>query len=106
MFLVEFFCANNCRHWVIFLPENCTRSLFSEKQPFFPWKITTYGDEKQKPSIIDDILQKGWWWKFSEERIAAICEMKSTGKRISDIARVTGLSRPTTYRVLGEEVVV
>ena len=46
--------------------------------------------------------QKGWHWKVSEDQIAAILEMKSAGKPVAQIARITGLSRPTVYRVLKE----
>ena len=45
---------------------------------------------------------KGWRWKVSDDQVAAIHEMKSVGKPIAQIARVTGLSRPTIYRVLRE----
>ena len=45
---------------------------------------------------------KGWRWKVSDDQVAAIHEMKSAGKPIAQIARVTGLSRPTIYRVLRE----
>ena len=45
--------------------------------------------------------KKGWRWKVSEEQVAAIQEMKLAGKKIAHISRVTGLSRPTIYRVLG-----
>lgn len=46
--------------------------------------------------------QKGWHWKVSEDQITAILEMKSAGKPVAQIARITGLSRPTVYRVLKE----
>ena len=46
--------------------------------------------------------EKGWRWKVSDDQVAAIHEMKSAGKPIAQIARVTGLSRPTIYRVLRE----
>ena len=46
--------------------------------------------------------EKGWHWKVTEDQITAIHEMKMAGKPISQIARVTGLSRPTVYRVLRE----
>ena len=46
--------------------------------------------------------EKGWHWKVSEDQIAAILEMKSAGKPVAQIARITGLSRPTVYRVLKE----
>jgi DNA invertase Pin-like site-specific DNA recombinase len=42
----------------------------------------------------------GWRWKVGDDQVAAIREMKMAGKRIAHIARVTGLSRPTIYRVL------
>jgi len=42
----------------------------------------------------------GWRWKVSDEQVVAIREMKSAGGKISHIASVTGLSRPTIYRVL------
>jgi DNA invertase Pin-like site-specific DNA recombinase len=45
--------------------------------------------------------QKGWRWKVTDDHVAAICEMRESGKPIAQIARVTGLSRPTIYRVLG-----
>lgn len=45
---------------------------------------------------------KGWRWKVSDDQVAAIHEMKAAGKPIAQIARVTGLSRPTIYRVLRE----
>ena len=45
--------------------------------------------------------KKGWRWKVSDDQVAAIAEMKAAGKKIAHIARVTGLSRPTIYRVLG-----
>ncbi len=44
--------------------------------------------------------KKGWRWKVSDDQVAAIHEMQSAGKKIAHIARVTGLSRPTIYRVL------
>ena len=46
--------------------------------------------------------EKGWRWKVSDDQVMAIHEMKSVGKPIAQIARVTGLSRPTIYRVLRE----
>ncbi len=46
--------------------------------------------------------QKGWRWKVSDDQVTAIHEMKTAGKKIAHIARVTGLSRPTIYRVLGQ----
>jgi DNA invertase Pin-like site-specific DNA recombinase len=44
--------------------------------------------------------EKGWRWKVSDDQVAAINEMRSAGKSIALIARVTNLSRPTIYRVL------
>jgi len=44
--------------------------------------------------------KKGWRWKVTDDQVAAIREMKAAGKKIAHIARVTGLSRPTIYRVL------
>ncbi|MDB2685918.1 recombinase family protein [Mariniblastus sp.] len=44
---------------------------------------------------------KGWRWKVTEDQIEAIKEMKAAGKSIAHIARVTQLSRPTIYKVLG-----
>ena len=46
--------------------------------------------------------EKGWRWKVSDDQVAAIYEMRAAGKPIAQIARVTGLSRPTIYRVLRE----
>lgn len=43
---------------------------------------------------------KGWRWRVTDDHFAAIHEMKGAGKSVSQIARVTGLSRPTVYRVL------
>lgn len=45
--------------------------------------------------------KKGWRWKVSDEQVTAIREMKAAGRKIAHISRVTGLSRPTVYRVLG-----
>lgn len=44
--------------------------------------------------------EKGWRWRVTDDHFAAIHEMKGAGKSVSQIARVTGLSRPTVYRVL------
>ena len=46
--------------------------------------------------------EKGWRWRVTDDQVVAIHEMKSSGKPIAQIARVTGLSRPTVYRVLRE----
>jgi DNA invertase Pin-like site-specific DNA recombinase len=43
----------------------------------------------------------GWRWKVSDDQVTAIREMKAAGKKVTHIAGVTGLSRPTVYRVLG-----
>lgn len=45
--------------------------------------------------------KKGWRWKVSEEQIEEIRSMRMSGKKVTHIARVTGLSRPTVYTVLG-----
>jgi DNA invertase Pin-like site-specific DNA recombinase len=42
----------------------------------------------------------GWRWKVSDDQVTAIREMKAAGKQVTHIAGVTGLSRPTIYRVL------
>ena len=42
----------------------------------------------------------GWRWKVSDEQVAAIHEMMAAGRKITHIAGITGLSRPTIYRVL------
>jgi DNA invertase Pin-like site-specific DNA recombinase len=44
--------------------------------------------------------KKGWRWKVTDEQQAAILEMHGAGKPIVQIARITGLSRPTVYRVV------
>ena len=44
--------------------------------------------------------KKGWRWKVSDEQVTAIREMQAAGRKITHIAGVTGLSRPTIYRVL------
>ena len=44
--------------------------------------------------------KKGWRWRVSDEQVVAIREMRAVGRKIVHIARVTGLSRPTIYRVL------
>jgi len=40
--------------------------------------------------------KKGWRWKVTDDQAAAV----RAGKKIVQIARVTGLSRPTIYRLL------
>ncbi len=42
----------------------------------------------------------GWRWKVSDEQVTAIQAMKTAGRKITHIAGITGLSRPTIYRVL------
>jgi len=44
--------------------------------------------------------EKGWRWRVTDEQVAAIQEMKAARTPIAKIARITGLSRPTIYRVL------
>jgi DNA invertase Pin-like site-specific DNA recombinase len=44
--------------------------------------------------------KKGWRWKVRDDQQAAILELDGAGKPITQIARITGLSRPTVYRVL------
>lgn len=46
--------------------------------------------------------EKGWRWKVTDDQVNAIHEMKQAGRKITEIARITGLSRPTIYRVLRE----
>ena len=46
--------------------------------------------------------KKGWRWKVTDDQLAAIHEMRAAAKPVAQIARVTGLSRPTIYRVLEE----
>jgi DNA invertase Pin-like site-specific DNA recombinase len=45
---------------------------------------------------------KGWRWKVTDEQVEAIREMKAGRTPITKIARITGLSRPTIYRVLSQ----
>ncbi len=44
--------------------------------------------------------EKGWRWRVTDEQVTAIAEMKAARTPIAKIARITGLSRPTIYRVL------
>jgi DNA invertase Pin-like site-specific DNA recombinase len=44
--------------------------------------------------------KKGWRWKVSDDQQAAILEMHGAGRPITQIARITGLSRPSVYRLL------
>jgi DNA invertase Pin-like site-specific DNA recombinase len=46
--------------------------------------------------------EKGWRWKVSDEQVAAIVEMRAARIPIAKIARITGLSRPTIYRVIAQ----
>ena len=46
--------------------------------------------------------EKGWRWKVTDDQVAAVAEMKAAGKKVTQIARVTGLSRPTIYRLIGK----
>ncbi len=41
--------------------------------------------------------------KVTVEQVAAIRRLRSEGEEIAAIGRATGLSRPTIYRILGEE---
>jgi len=43
---------------------------------------------------------KGRHYKGTEDHIETVGNMKATGKKISVIARMTGLSRPTIYKIL------
>jgi len=44
--------------------------------------------------------ENGWRWRVTDEQVTAIQEMKAARTPIAKIARITGLSRPTIYRVL------
>jgi DNA invertase Pin-like site-specific DNA recombinase len=46
--------------------------------------------------------EKGWRWRVTDEQVAAIREMKAARTPVAKIARITGLSRPTIYRVLDQ----
>ena len=46
--------------------------------------------------------KKGWRWRVTDEQLAAILDMHKAGKPITQIARITGLSRPSVYRVLNQ----
>lgn len=43
---------------------------------------------------------KGWRLRVTDEQVMAIQEMKAARTPIAKIAKITGLSRPTIYRVL------
>lgn len=44
--------------------------------------------------------KKGRRWRVTKDQLQAIREMHNAGKKVTQIARVTGLSRPTIYSVL------
>jgi hypothetical protein len=44
--------------------------------------------------------EKGWRWNASDEQVTAIHEMWAARSSIAKIARITGRSGPTIYRVL------
>ena len=44
--------------------------------------------------------EKGWRWRVTDEQVTAIQEMHAARAPIANFARITGLSRPTIYRVL------
>jgi len=46
--------------------------------------------------------KKGWRWKVSEEVEKEILRMRSAGNSVSQISRITNLSRPTVYGVLAK----
>lgn len=46
--------------------------------------------------------KKGRRWRVTKDQLVAIREMYGAGKKVTQIARVTGLSRPTIYSVLEE----
>jgi DNA invertase Pin-like site-specific DNA recombinase len=46
--------------------------------------------------------EKGRRISVTEEQVASVKRMKGEGSKIAAIARATGLSRPTVYRLLGE----
>jgi DNA invertase Pin-like site-specific DNA recombinase len=59
-------------------------------------------DAAKKKGVTWGGSVKGWRWRVTDDQVLAINEMKTAGKKVTQIARVTGLSRPTIYRVLGE----
>jgi DNA invertase Pin-like site-specific DNA recombinase len=61
-------------------------------------------DAAKKKGVTWGGSVKGWHWRVTDDQVSAINEMKAAGKKITQIARVTGLSRPTIYRVLDEPV--
>lgn len=44
--------------------------------------------------------KEGWHWKVTPDQAEAILSMVQRGEKIAKVARITGLSRPTIYRVL------
>jgi DNA invertase Pin-like site-specific DNA recombinase len=64
--------------------------------------------EKEKPKTKADTYDwggstRGRRIKVTGEQVAAIRRLRSDREEIAAIARATGLSRPTFYRILGEE---
>jgi len=49
--------------------------------------------------------EKGRRWRVTKDQQQAIHEMRLAGRKVTQIARVTGLSRPTIYSVLREPLV-
>jgi DNA invertase Pin-like site-specific DNA recombinase len=47
--------------------------------------------------------KKGRFWKVTPDQQKAIHDMVNNGETIAKVARITGLSRPTIYRVLNAE---
>ena len=45
--------------------------------------------------------KKGWRYGITDEQVEVILKMKREGEKISRIARATGVSRGSVYRVLG-----
>ena len=46
--------------------------------------------------------KKGWRYSITDEQVATIKRLKSEGEKIARIARATGVSRGSVYRVLGD----
>ena len=46
----------------------------------------------------------GWRYKVSDDQVAAILEMVANGEKITKVARITGLSRQTVYRILRNRI--
>ena len=47
--------------------------------------------------------EKGWRWKVIDEQVSTIQQMNRSGATKSAMARATGLSRPTVYRLLMDQ---